>query len=300
MKTIKITVLLLMGIFLQTSMKAQDIKSFIDPDSILTKGDMLPQVLLVGSWHFNYPGLDAHQTEENMKVNIFSDRRQKELKELLDYISKFKPTKIAVEGGKNSGYLIRRFERWKNGTRPLGASEIDQIAIRLMDRFGLDTLYGVDAYPLLLEIRDERQNNDTLNSSNDYLDKVLMSNFYGGEDEISKRYSQYYKYKDTLEVQHPLLETFKYMNSEKVLNRGFGAYLNGYFKQGDSYEGVDGLAMNWINRNLRIYRNIQNIDFDENDRILVLFGSAHIQLLNFFFEASPEFRLIKFNELENN
>lgn len=64
--------------------------------------------------------------------------------------------KIAIEGGRNSGYLIRRYELWKKGTIPLEASEIDQIAVRLMGRFELDTLYVVDAYPLLLELRDER------------------------------------------------------------------------------------------------------------------------------------------------
>ena len=253
---------------------------FEDPDTILVKRDTLPKILLVGTWHFDYPNLDAHSTEDNLKVNIYIDKRQKELKELLDYISIFKPTKIAVEGGRNSGYLIRRFERWKNGTRPLGASEIDQIAVRLMDRFGLDTLYGVDAYPLLLELRDVRRD-DSLRTSKDYIDNIINRNYYGGNDKISERYSQFYKYKDTLEVEKTLLQTFKYMNSDKVLNRGFGAYLNGYFKSGKRYEGADALSMNWMNRNLRIFRNIQNIDYQTNDRILILFGSAHIQILKF-------------------
>lgn len=271
---------------------------FKDPDLILVQGDTLPKILLVGTWHFNYPGLDAHSTEENLRINIFNDRRQAELQELLDYISKFEPTKIAVEGGRNSGYLIRRFERWKEGTSPLGASEIDQIAIRLMDRFALDTLYGVDAYPLLLEIRDNRRNDSTKTRA-DYIDKVIEEYSFGGDDEISQRYFDLYRYQDSLEVENTLLENFKYINSDKVLDRGFGAYLNGYFKKGERYEGVDGLTMSWINRNLRIYRNIQNIDFDKNDRILVLFGSGHIQILKFFFEASPEFELIEFCELEN-
>ena len=270
-----------------------------DPDVILIKGDELPKVLLVGTWHFNYPGLDAHSTEENLRVNIFSKRRQEELKELLNYLSAFKPTKIAVEGGRNSGYLIRRYERWKKGTRPLGASEIDQIAVRLMDRFELDTLYGVDAYPLLLELRDERSKN-TLRKESDYIDGLLNRNHYGGTDLISERYDEFYRYKDSMEVEKTLLQTFQYMNSDKVLDRGFGAYLNGYFKSGEEFEGADAISMNWINRNLRIFRNIQNIDFNSDDRILVLFGSAHIQILKFFFETSPEFELIKFNTLNKN
>lgn len=296
MKKSIIKLLLLTMVSLLTQQVVGQNKPYKNPDSILVKGDTLPKVLLVGTWHFNYPGLDAHSTEEDLKVNIFSDRRQEELKELLNYISEFNPTKIAVEGGRNSGYLIRRFERWKKGTRPLGASEIDQIAVRLMDRFDLDTLYGVDAYPLLLEIRDNRID-DSTKTQPDYIDQLIEGSSYGGDDEISQRYSEFYRYKDTLEVENTLLENFKYINSDKVLDRGFGAYLNGYFKTGDRYEGVDALSLNWINRNLRIYRNIQNIDFDQNDRIMVLFGAGHIQILKFFFEASPEFELIDFNKL---
>jgi hypothetical protein len=66
----------------------------IDPDEIILNGKKLPKVLLVGSWHFQYPGLDAHVTNEENRINIYSDRRQQELKELLDYLAIFKPTKI--------------------------------------------------------------------------------------------------------------------------------------------------------------------------------------------------------------
>jgi hypothetical protein len=40
---------------------------FQDPDVILRKGEEVPKVLLVGSWHFNYPGLDAHNRKKTTK-----------------------------------------------------------------------------------------------------------------------------------------------------------------------------------------------------------------------------------------
>lgn len=267
---------------------------FADPDSILIGDRSLPKVLLIGTWHFDYPGLDAHQPEESERINIFSDRRQAELKELLDYIAKFQPTKIAVEGGRHSGYIIRRFERWKNGTRPLGASEIDQIAIRLMDRFGLDTLYGVDAYPLLLALSDERDST----MPKGYIDEILDRHYFGGEDEMQQRYRAYYDYKDQMQVKHTLLQSFNYINSDKVLDRGFGSYISGGQFDSEYYEGADALSMFWFNRNLRIFRNIQNIDHDENDRILVLFGAGHVSILRYLFECSPMFELVDFDNLD--
>lgn len=264
-----------------------------DPDSFLVGHDSLPRVLLVGSWHFNYPGLDAHKTSETDQVNILSPHRQAELSDLLDYIARFKPTKIAVEGGRNSGYIMRRFAAWKKEGKPLGASETDQIGFRLLDRFKLDTLYGVDAYPLLLELADARSK--TADST--YLDRILAHHYFGGRDSISQRYQQFYAYRDRQQTQLSLLESFRYLNSEKVLNRGFGAYISGGQFDAKRYEGADALSMFWFNRNLRIYRNIQNIITSPGDRVLVLFGAGHISILHYLFTCSPQYKYVRFNEL---
>ncbi|WBL22203.1 DUF5694 domain-containing protein [Zunongwangia sp. HRR-M8] len=64
MKTILISLLLSVSfssIFSQSRLK--------DPDEFLRKGEKIPKVLLVGSFHFNYPGLDAHQISEEKKIN---------------------------------------------------------------------------------------------------------------------------------------------------------------------------------------------------------------------------------------
>lgn len=264
-----------------------------DPDSFLVGRDSLPSVLLVGSWHFNYPGIDAHKISEEDKVNILSPRRQAELSDLLDYIARFKPTKIAVEGGRNSGYILRRFEAWKKEGKALGASETDQIALRLLDRFKLDTLYGVDAYPLLLELATNRSK--TADST--YLDRILARHYFGGRDSISQRYQQLYSYQDRQQTRLTLLESFRYINSEKVLNRGFGSYIGGGQFDAKRYEGADALSMFWFNRNLRIYRNIQNIITSPRDRVLVLFGAGHVSILNYLFACSPQYKYIRFNDL---
>lgn len=225
---------------------------------------------------------------------IYSEKRQKELKELLDYISEFKPTKIAVEAPINTGWLLKNYERYKAGTKDLYANERSQIGMRLVDRFNLDTIYGVDAYPLILELNDEK---DSL-APKTYIDEILERHYFGGEDEIQERYSDFYEYKTEMTVKKTLLENFKYMNSDKVLDRGFGAYIAGGQFDSKNYEGADALSMFWMNRNLRIFRNIQNIDYNENDRILVIFGAGHISILRWLFESSPEFELIEFNELK--
>ncbi|MEM7368841.1 MAG: DUF5694 domain-containing protein [Bacteroidota bacterium] len=263
-----------------------------DPDDILIQGDQTPEVLLVGSFHFAYYGADAHVTKEEDKVDVLHPDKQAEVRELVNYIAQFKPTKIAVEGGRNSGYIMRRFEDYLQDSSSLIANEIDQIAFRLMKQFRLDTLYGVNSYGLS---RDLYQHPDS-QVLTPILDSIYQDWDFRNTDEMSQRYAELYDLEDKLTNQHTILEYFRHMNADKSIDRGWGAYLVGDFKNG-SYEGADALAMHWYARNLRILRNIQNIT-EEGDRILVIFGAGHMTILKYLFQCSPEYRLRKFGELE--
>ncbi|HYE22468.1 MAG TPA: DUF5694 domain-containing protein [Verrucomicrobiae bacterium] len=281
----------LLCIFLATSHQCLA-QSRLDPDSILVGNRQQPQVFMIGTFHFAYFNFDAHKTAKDAQVDILSPQKQKELEQVVQYIARFKPTKIAIEAGANTGYLMRRYEKYLAGEHKLAKNEIEQIGFRLMERFKLDTIYGVDAAPLL---------NDLYNHKDSLILRPLLDSIYHdwdfqSTDTITKLYKIYYDWDDQITLQLPLLNYFKFLNSDKVLNRGFGAYLNGDFTLG-KHRGADALAMHWYARNLRIYRNIQQIVTSPNDRILVIFGAGHIQILKHLFECSPEFKLIKFSEL---
>ena len=62
-------------------------------------------------------------------------------------------------------------------------------------------------------------------------------------------------------------------------------------KEGD-FTGVDFETGRWFSRNLRIFRNIQRIPADSNDRILLIIGREHLNLLNWYFDVSDEFKLV--------
>lgn len=266
----------------------------IDPDLILQKKSNVSKVLLIGSWHFNYPGLDANKTDEKNKINIYSKQRQKELAELIEYIAKFNPTKIMVESGANTGYLKYNYKEWKAGREELNASERSQIGMRLVEKLHLDTIYGVDDGALLMDIKY-----DSTFQTTPYIDAITKRHYFGGTDSFSLRYKQFYDYQDTYELNHSLLSSFKYLNSDKVLNRYFGAYITGGQFSSDDDQGPDALSMFWLNRNLRIFRNIQKNISKEKERILIIFGAGHIAILKWLFECSPAFELVKFNDLQN-
>lgn len=264
------------------------------PDEILINNRELPKVLVVGTFHFGYPGMDAHKTAEADQVDILSPKKQKEVEALVDYIARFKPTKIVVEAGQNSGYLIRRYEEYLKDPSTLRRNEIDQVGFRLMKHFSLDTLYGCDA-PGLIHSMEQHPDSTALNR---FLSEVFEGYDWKSDDPMDALYEEFYDYDDQLTKEMPLLDYFKYLNADDLIRRYHGAYLIGDFKT-DGYRGADALALYWYSRNLRIFRNIQRVIEGPADRVLVLFGAGHSSILLQQFEASPEFEVVKFNDLES-
>jgi hypothetical protein len=265
------------------------------PDSILVGDRKQPQILLVGTFHFGYPNLDSYKVAEEDQVDILSPRRQREVEELVDYLARFRPTMIAVEGGRNSGYILRRYEAWQaGGKEELRPKEIDQLAFRLMDRFGLDTLYGCDAPGLTYTL----ENHPDSTVFRAYLKKIFEGYDWKSDDPLDSLYNLYFDYDTEITLQLPLLDYFKYLNSDAVIRRYHGAYLVGDFKTEEPYRGADALALYWYSRNLRIVQNIMSLGAGPDDRILVLFGAGHSSILKQQFESTPEYELIPFAALE--
>ena len=278
--------------FFSVSVQAQ-ISTWIHPDSILLAGQEKPvPVLLVGAFHFAYYNLDAYKIDSAKQVDVLSPERQKEMQALVDYIAQFKPTKIAVEGGRHSGYIIRRFERWQKGA-PLGRHEIDQIAFPIMLQQGLDTLYGVDA---LSWVREKRQWSSDSTAIKSWVDPMLEQIDALEQHPIELNYQYFFAAKTDWQQGVSMLDYFRYINDPEVLRRMHGSYLLSGFMEREEL-GPEWLAMDWYNRNLRIFRNIQSIVEGPEDRILVIFGAGHMSILQELFIASPVFEWIPFNGL---
>ncbi len=285
MNYIKKLLILLTGImFFSIHSKAQ----LKDPDIFLVPDkNKLSKIFLVGSFHFEYYNKDAYKVEKNKQIDILSVQKQKEVKELLEYISLFKPNKICIEAPEK-WKAMDKYRGYRSGKKTLAKDEIQQIAFRLMERFNLDTLYSVDAG----SIADDLSNNKDSLIIKPYIDSVFKNYSF----KSAENYKNWHDYTTSLQTSLSLLQYFKYQNSPKVFQRDYGAYLTGDFKLG-KFNGADALATYWYDRNLRIFRNIQRLTTSSADRILVLFGAGHISILDQLLNSSPEYDYIKFNDL---
>jgi Family of unknown function (DUF5694) len=195
--------------------------------------------------------------------------------------------------------LDKRYQSYKAGKRKLGRNEVEQISFRLLDKFNLNTLYGADASSIFYDFYYSKDST-ILRPTLDSIFSGWQNYKYKCEDPVCKLQDSLNNYQTELSLQWTLLEFFKYLNTDKALNSNYGSYFDGeYFTQGE-FRGADALALEWYDRNLRIFRNIQRITTSPDDRILVLFGQGHVSILKHLFECAPNYKLVKFDELKNS
>lgn len=247
-----------------------------------------PKVLVVGAFHFDYPNLDAVKTENSDQIDILSKQKQLELKELIDYIKLFKPTKIGVESYSNQNFT-QELVKYQKGEIKLSRDERHQIGVRIANELNIDTIYSLDAISLYDEIKDDIP----------HVIDSLMVDFDFSNEENDLLFKEWFAYDRSLPKSISLLEYFKYSNSKE-----YHKYLNGYYYVGDfknsQYSGADITTIYWFSRNLRILRRIQDIIENQNDRILVIFGNSHAAALRTAIIDSPTLDYIEFDSLNKD
>lgn len=281
MKLNPFQILLLLLPFLTFSQK----KNFPSPSEYFSEPKS--EVLVLGTIHFDYPNLDAVKTSEEDQLDVLSEKKQREITELINYIKKFQPTKIAIEAW-DSFKATEKLRRYKKGDYRNERSERYQLGMRLATELDLDTLYSIDTDPMIA---------DLAKMDSTYIAKLAENYDFQSSDPLHEMSMEYFKAVNRLPAKMNLLEYFKKLNSREHHQYVLGSYLTGDFKLGKR-RGADVLSVWWYNRNLRLFRRIQEMNTNNNERILVIFGVDHAAILRHLIESSPEFKFIEFDSIK--
>ena len=246
------------------------------------------EVLTLGSFHFNFPNNDFVQTEKSNQIDVLEPKYQEEIKSIVQKLEKFQPTIIIIERNPSKQKFIDSlFNSYLNGEYDLTRDESQQIGFRLAKKIGIKKLYCVDEWGEF-----NQQVNHAL-FGKDSLEQKKFSNYYKENTDANLKYRP----NNVFQKEGILAELIK-INDPENIRKSLGNYLIGPFKyesnEGDFF-GVNFETGRWFNRNLKIFRNIQRIDINPNDKILVIYGSGHMNILNILFESSPEFELVNTN-----
>jgi hypothetical protein len=223
--------------------------------------------------HLHNPGRDAVNADVG---DVRSPKRQAELREVVDLVARFQPTKIAFEFAKGdtlwSEYYYHAWleDRLEEVIDPedeyLLTSEIVQLAYPLAKAAGLDRLDPIDAFtsfPLDSALAHAEAHGQKA-------EVAAFQQFVGHVQAVADSMAQ-------LSIRD-LMRTANSAYFARRLNQTF--YLDHLVSlgRGDDYPGTF-VVEEWYARNLRIFTNLHRI-MEPKDRVLVLFGAGHKEILD--------------------
>lgn len=231
---------------------------------------MKPTILLLGTAHLGNP-----DNGDAFKMNIDgiqSEKRQKELSEVVDCLAKFQPTKIALEINKErQSELDSEYEHYLNGIFNLTNSEHHQIGFRLAERMSLSRLHAVDWNRLRGDgespwVWAEKHQPELLRDLQEFGRRFM---------ETSEE-----KYRNS-----SIKEFLLWVNSSAYMKLDMDMYMK-MMLIGDEHNpvGIQWFSDYWTYRNLLIYRNVVELISSPEDRILLIYGAGHLNPLHRAFQ----------------
>ncbi|MCY3720785.1 MAG: DUF5694 domain-containing protein [Candidatus Poribacteria bacterium] len=255
-----------------------------------------PTIMILGSAHLSNNTLDAF----NIKMDdVRAPKRQREIKQLVEQLKAFKPTKIALEVDEIYDAEVEiNYQEYLKGTYKLNRSEHDQIGFQLAKQMGHPKLYCVD-YRV-----DARKNDPFIPWGEGEFDVALLD--YRG---FAKAHNQEHllptpsmpEGKATqdekgqtwieLDAYISIIDLYIQWNQPEGIRKDHQHYMRWVARIGldDQYPGANWLSHFWYDRNIKIYVNLTRITESVDDRILLIIGGAHVYLIQQFFEESGDY-----------
>ncbi len=257
---------------------------FADLANLLTSfsEENRPQVMVIGTFHYKeYTGDDSGNTYTGNPPDMMSTMRQQELDSLVNVLKTFKPTKVCIEVSKsNQERIDREFEQFKTEGSD-ERNEYIQLGFRLAKALDNERVYAVDM------------------TNNWYMDSLMQYAMTNGQGQLLMKAGQVMpefleKHYDAMNGVH-INEVYSKMNEYDEL-RAIHAFHQSFAAIGkdDNYIGTN-LYHDWMDRNNKIFTNVLRVA-ESKDRIVVIYGAAHVHSLKTLFKDSFDFDLVDVQE----
>lgn len=247
------------------------------------------------------PGLDTINIEAD---DVLTDERQQELSDLTDVLQDWQPDSVAVERpAERQDDLNELYRQYHSGKLSYGEefeidpvhpdrdspvsdcrSEVIQVGFRLADRLDHERVYPVD-YPMTLaadfdeeeraDLADPAQMQKRARSVTD----VELVDPQRKQQEIERHLTE-----------STITEHLCFLNRKEQLRFNHELLFAGSLAGAEQrYDGSRMLSA-WYERNIRIVENLWRATTDETDRVLLLIGSGHVNVLEHLLSEAPMFR----------
>lgn len=245
------------------------------------------EVLLIGSFHFANPGLDASKLKS---LDINSNSVQKDINTIVAAIKKFKPSKIFVEyrfqDQQKLNDIYTDFLNNKSTTGINEKSEIYQLGFKSGKALGLSQIEAIDYKANL--------------SGTDSVMKVMQAT---NQEQLMQAIPEYVQaisgnFNGLVKDGASIIEILLAQNTKNSRNLDLGFYTNLLTKAGnkDNFIGAD-VATQWYRRNINMFSLIQKSLTENDQKIMILLGASHIAVLEKLFELNPEYSIVELKDV---
>ncbi len=253
------------------------------------------QIMLLGSPHFGQQGF----YKDIPLADLFQERRQEELKQVLNELTRYNPDLIVIERDASEqsavDSLYNLYTAGKLNLKDLdyGRAEAYQIAYALGRQLRHERIYGVNVYSgtsnRILN-RGERIDYylDELKAFNE-LGATINTPFQEGKTTVSTYLAKLNSAPVLQQAYHLMFITPAKVRKAKLNTTEPG--LDSTHVSYD-YVGADFIS-HFYNRELRIYANIVATQLaQKKKRILLVMGHRHAAVLTRIFEDDPDYQLV--------
>ncbi len=241
------------------------------------------QVMILGIYHME--GEKGRHVYEKEIDDVLSPRRQKEIELLVGNLAKWKPDIIAVEVLREKENLLnvmyreylkgkRNFEREENLPFLSSRNEVVQVGFRLAKYLNHKKILAVDFYPDYPEWMTIEMIKEVMY----YKPSGLNFEKLFAED-IEKL------------KELPIPDYLYWLNSEPMVNFNDSGMV-GTALEYENRKVAFAVVSNWFERNLGIVRNLKEVLPPEAEKVLLLYGAAHVPLLKYIIKVSSRFSFI--------
>ncbi len=250
------------------------------------------EALLIGTFHYHNPGLDAAKVKD---FDVLSKKSQQELEWMAEKIRDYKPGKIFVEwpydGQKELDSLYRLYlegSYFDNDSLSdfYRKNEIFQLAFRAA---GKSRLAGVHA----IDYRETQFPFDSLMT-------VLKQHDQSGLLAEIEESIQYFtnSFDSRIENGASLQELTYFLNTRELRNRGNRIHMELPLMAGERENFIGPfLASEWQRRNLYMWSLAQKGTEAEDQRIVLLLGSSHIATIKSYIDQNADWKAVELKEI---
>jgi len=255
------------------------------------------EVLLIGTFHFANPNLDAVKT---IDFDILANQPQIELENIANKVKAFNPDQIFVEWPANEqasldslyqmyikgtfqNYIKQKYQHSKQFSS-FNEDETFQLAFRAGKKAGLNTIYGMD-YQMSLPF-----------------DTVMKAIETAKQTELMEEINQFMKVSaDKANLQRKtmgLTQILLQMNTPEYRANNAGFYLKALNKAGSKESFVGAYSVSeWYRRNLYMYSLVQKLTKSTDKKIVILLGAGHVSMIKQFIELENKFKVIELKDI---